>query len=136
MNIFDTEHDHFRSAVINAMRDTAITMIIKNQVLKNDYYATEQGQGYIDSAIDVAFSTILICLDPQGNKYGSLTDTACRRCAKSEVYEAVHQYRCLMEKAGVLAERRKIREEFIAGINAEGVFLDLNFMNQEDDEEG
>ena len=106
MSIFDNEHDRFRSAVVSTMKDIATTASLV-------YDDDEQRQEYVENAIDVAFSTILNCFD--NDMYASLTDTVCRRLAKSEIYDAIND--------------RTVK------IDAESVFEDIDEMQDDDEDE-
>lgn len=106
MSIYDSKHEQFRNAVIRSMRDIAM---ISDFCDDNDK-RTE----YIETAVDVAFSTILNCFDDE--YYCSLNDTMCRRYAKSEIYDAIDS-------------------DDINSIDAESVFEDIDEMQEDDEDE-
>ena len=112
MSIFDNEHDRFRTAVVRTMIDIATTASLV-------YDDDEQRQEYVENAIDVAFSTILNCFD--NDMYASLTDTVCRRLAKSEIYDAIND--------------STDRKSVASSIDAESVFEDIDEMQDDDEDE-
>jgi hypothetical protein len=109
--IFAKKHDKFRTAVVSTMRQIAVSSIY---VYDKDKQLQSQ---YIDNAVDVAFGTILNCFD--NDIYMSLTDTATRRYAKSEIMTAID----LCDKSVV-----KIDEFIDDHIDGESVFDDIETM--------
>lgn len=106
MSIYASKHKKFRNAVIQSMRDIAM--------ISDAYDDKDKRTEYIETAVDVAFNTILNCFDDE--YYSSLNDTMCRRYAKSDIYDAIDN-------------------DSIDSIDAESVFEDIDEMQDDEDED-
>lgn len=106
MSIYSSKHNKFRNAVIQSMRDIAM--------ISDAYDDKDKRTEYVETAVDVAFNTILNCFDDE--YYCSLSDTMCRRYAKSEIYDAIDS-------------------DDIDSIDAESVFEDIDDMQDDEDDD-
>jgi hypothetical protein len=122
MTIYSKKHLRFRNAVTETMRNIAQTAVyVYDDEIKR--------QRYIEDAVDVAFTTILTCFDDE--MYSALTDTMCRRYAKSDIHNVTEE--CIIERTTAKENNTKfdISQYIIDNLDADSVLEDIEEMCEE-----
>jgi hypothetical protein len=123
MTIYSKKHLRFRNAVTETMRNIAQTAVyVYDDEIKR--------QRYIEDAVDVAFTTILTCFDDE--MYSTLTDTMCRRYAKSDIHDVTEE--CIIERTTAKENNTKfdISQYIIDNLDADSVLEDIEEMCEDE----